>query len=161
MKLNTFYFIILFYTVIGLLLTISSCKTSSNLQTTKKDSISYVEKIVTKTVVNPLDSANIRAKLECDKNGKILLSWFDQEVSKNANLKFKIDSIGNLLADFKSGGDSTQISYKDIYHTKSRIYYKTKYINKLNTFQKIAVYWLIISIIIIIGLIIYKTRKHL
>lgn len=43
------------------------------------------------------DSARIRALLECDKNGKVVLKWFDEEHSKRMNLQSPLDTLANLL----------------------------------------------------------------
>lgn len=51
-------------------------------------------------VVSPADSARIKALMRCDENGRVLLDWYEQECSKNARLKFKLDSVGRLLIDF-------------------------------------------------------------
>lgn len=51
-------------------------------------------------VVSPADSARIKALMRCDENGRVLLDWYEQECSKNARLKFKLDSLGRLLIDF-------------------------------------------------------------
>ena len=53
------------------------------------DSI-VVEKLV--EVQLPPDSATIRALLECDENGKVVLSWLDIANSKNAQAQLTIDS---------------------------------------------------------------------
>ena len=100
------------------------CKSKEILPAEYKTDSVQIEKIV--SIVNPIDSANIKALLECDENGKVLLRWLDEEVSKNAELKFKIDSLGNLSANFKSGGDSIKTSYidKKVLRTK-KLYIKT------------------------------------
>ena len=54
-----------------------------------------VEKLVPYAL--PEDSAKIRALLECDKNGKVVLKWFDEEHSKRMSLQFSLDSLGNPI----------------------------------------------------------------
>lgn len=64
-------------------------------------------------VVNPADSAAIRALLKCDENGKVVLNWFDIEKSKNMQLQFSIDSLGNLLARAKTIRDTIYLPSKE------------------------------------------------
>ena len=67
------------------------------------DSI-VVEKLV--EVQLPPDSATIRALLECDENGKVVLSWLDIANSKNAQAQLAIDSLGNLIAKMRTKPDT-------------------------------------------------------
>lgn len=99
------YFLLIFFVVFA------GCKAKRISKVEYKNDSIQIEKIV--SVMNPADSANIRALLECDKNGKVILRWLDEEISKNAELRFKLDSLGNLSANFKSGGDSIKTSYID------------------------------------------------
>ncbi|WP_071146166.1 hypothetical protein [Bacteroides ihuae] len=95
--------------IILTLVTLCSCRTakqiSSNVET-KYDSI-VVEKLVPYAL--PEDSAKIRALLECDKNGKVVLKWFDEEHSKRMSLQFSLDSLGNLLATAKTEPDTVYL----------------------------------------------------
>lgn len=70
---------------------------------TSKDSI-FIEKLV--PVAQPADSAVIRALLECDENGKVVLQWLDMANSKNVALQFTIDSLGNVLAKMEVPPDT-------------------------------------------------------
>lgn len=63
------------------LLLVCSCKTKYVPVESKDDSV-VVEKLA--EVQLPPDSATIRALLECDENGKVVLSWMDIANSKNA-----------------------------------------------------------------------------
>lgn len=132
----------------------SSCKTlkptPSVTTEVKYDSI-LIEKLVP-IYLSP-DSARIRALLECDKNGKVFLKWFDAEHSKRMSLQFKLDSLGNLLADIKTNPDTIYIPTKTQKVSKSST--STKIIpyeveKKLSWFQVFLLWsggiaWLIIT----------------
>ncbi|MDO3391752.1 hypothetical protein Q3C19_14890 [Bacteroides sp. ET489] len=75
-----------------------------------------VEKLV--EVQLPPDSATIRALLECDENGKVVLSWLDIANSKNAQAQLTIDSLGNLLAKMKTQSDTIYKPSKEVTVTK-------------------------------------------
>ncbi|WP_139265221.1 hypothetical protein [Bacteroides ihuae] len=98
--------------VLGIILTLAllySCRTAKQTSTsteTKYDSI-VVEKLVPYAL--PEDSVKIRALLECDKNGKVVLKWFDEEHSKRMKLKFSLDSLGNLLTTAKAEADTVYL----------------------------------------------------
>ena len=64
-------------------------------------------------VVSPADSARIKALMRCDENGRVLLDWYEQECSKNARLKFKLDSLGKLMIDFDVLRDTVYIPVAD------------------------------------------------
>lgn len=86
-----------------------SCRTAKQTSTsteTKYDSI-VVEKLVPYAL--PEDSAKIKALLECDKNGKVVLKWFDEEHSKRMSLQFSLDSLGNLLTTAKTEPDTVYL----------------------------------------------------
>ncbi|WP_139265183.1 hypothetical protein [Bacteroides ihuae] len=96
----------------GIILTLAalcSCRTAKQASTnseTKYDSI-VVEKLVPYAL--PEDSAKIRALLECDKNDKVVLKWFDEEHSKRMRLQFSLDSLGNLLTTAKTEPDTVYL----------------------------------------------------
>jgi len=95
--------------VILMLATLYSCRTAKQISSsteTKYDSI-VVEKLVPYAL--PEDSAKIRALLECDKNGKVVLKWFDEEHSKRMSLQFSLDSLGNLLTTAKTEPDTVYL----------------------------------------------------
>ena len=79
------------------------------------DSI-VVEKLV--EVQLPPDSATIRALLECDENGRVVLSWLDIANSKNAQAQLVIDSLGNLLAKMRTKPDTVYLPSKEVTVTK-------------------------------------------
>ncbi|WP_233202227.1 hypothetical protein, partial [Parabacteroides provencensis] len=78
----------------------------------KTDSI-YIDKLIPYPM--PADSASIRALMECDENGKVVLRWLDLANSKNVQLMFTIDSLGNVIADMKVPQDTLYLPSKEIY----------------------------------------------
>ena len=89
------------------------CKSGKHLVSDSHTQIIVHDKLV--PVFRPADSASIRALLECDSNGRVMLSWLDMARSENARLRFQLDSMGNLLADFKVPSDTVFIPGKDKY----------------------------------------------
>lgn len=77
-----------------------------------------VEKLV--EVQLPPDSATIRALLECDENGKVVLNWLDIANSKNAQAQLTIDSLGNLLAKMKTQPDTVYLPAKEVVISKRK-----------------------------------------
>jgi hypothetical protein len=126
------------------------------------DSI-VVEKLV--EVQLPPDSSTIRALLECDENGKIVLSWLDIANSKNAQAKLTIDSLGNLLAKMKTQPDTIYKPSKEVIVTKEvKLNYPVE--KELTRWQQMKLElggWafgiIITAALIIIGWIVYKSRK--
>lgn len=71
-----------------------------------------VEKLV--EIQLPPDSSTIRALLECDENGRVVLSWLDIANSRNAQAQLTIDSLGNLLAKMRTKPDTVYLPSKKI-----------------------------------------------
>jgi len=86
--------LLLLITTIILLLCVS-CKARKEVVkvATHIDSV-YVERLV--PVKLPSDSSTIKALLECNTNGRVVLSQLRTETTKNAYLNFLLDSLGNL-----------------------------------------------------------------
>lgn len=126
------------------------------------DSI-VVEKLV--EVQLPPDSATIRALLECDENGKVFFSWLDIANSRNAQAQLTIDSLGNLLAKMKTQPDTIYKTSKEVTVTKEvRVPYPVE--KELTRWQQMKLelggwaFGIIIAFaLIIVGLLIYKSRK--
>ena len=98
------------------LVLIYSCQTVKYVPVeTKADSV-VIEKLV--EVQIPPDSATIRALLECDENGKVVLKWLDIANSKNAQAQLTIDSLGNLLAKMKTQPDTVYLPAKEVVVSK-------------------------------------------
>lgn len=95
---------------------VCSCRTVKYVPVESKADSVVVEKLV--EVQLPPDSATIRALLECDENGKVVLSWLDIANSKNTQAQLTIDSLGNLLAKMKTHPDTVYLPSKEVTVTK-------------------------------------------
>ncbi|WP_297273925.1 hypothetical protein [uncultured Bacteroides sp.] len=126
------------------------------------DSI-VVEKLV--EVQLPPDSSTIRALLECDENGRVVLSWLDIANSKNAQAQLTIDSLGNLLAKMQTKPDTVYLPSKEVVVSKKeKVPYPVE--KELTRWQQMKLelggwaFGIIIAFsLIIVGLIVYKSRK--
>ena len=144
------------------LLVFCSCKTKYVPVNGQKDSI-VVEKLV--EVQLPPDSATIRALLECDENGKVVLAWLDIVNSKNAQAQLTIDSLGNLLAKMETQPDTVYLPSKEVTVTKDvKVPYPVE--KELTKWQKLCVNvggWaigiVIITILIVGGRMVYKLKN--
>ena len=76
------------------------------------DSI-YIDKLVPYPM--PVDSASIRALMECDENGKVVLRWLDMANTKNVELMFALDSLGNVIANMRVSRDTLYLPSKEVY----------------------------------------------
>lgn len=130
---------------------------------------SYADSIVVEKLVEvqlPPDSATIRALLECDENGKVVLNWLDITNSKNAQAQLTIDSLGNLLAKMKTQSDTVYLPSKEVTVTKEvKVPYPVE--KELTKWQKLCVNvggWaigiVIITILVIGGWMIYKSKRE-
>lgn len=72
-----------------------ACKTNQRI-IERTDSV-YIQKLI--PVSLPADSSLLKALLQCDANGSVLISKLSIESSKNARLTFILDSIGNLQVE--------------------------------------------------------------
>ncbi len=144
------------------LLVLCSCRTKYVPVDSKADSV-VVEKLV--EVQLPPDSATVRALLECDENGRIVLAWLDIANSKNAQSMLTIDSLGNLLAKLKTQPDTVYLPSKEITVTKEvKVPYPVE--KELTKWQKLCVNvgrWaigiVIITILVVVGRMVYKLKK--
>lgn len=144
------------------LLLVCSCKTKYVPVESKADSV-VVEKLV--EVQLPPDSATIRALLECDENGKVVLAWLDIANSKNAQAKLLIDSLGNLLAKMKTQPDTVYLPSKEVTVAKEvKVPYPVE--KELTKCQKLcvnvggwAIVIVIVTILVVVGRMFYKLKK--
>lgn len=145
------------------LVLIYSCQTVKYVPVeTKADSV-VIEKLV--EVQIPPDSATIRALLECDENGKVVLKWLDIANSKNAQAQLTIDSLGNLLAKMKTQPDTVYLPAKEVVVSKKeKVPYPVE--KELTRWQQVklelggwAFGFIFIITIVIIVLLIYRTKK--
>lgn len=126
------------------------------------DSI-VVEKLV--EVQLPPDSSTIRALLECDENGKVVLSWLDIANSKNAQAQLTIDSLGNLLAKLRTLPDTVYLPSKEVVVSKKeKVPYPVE--KELTRWQQMKLelggwaFGIIIAFsLIIVGWILYNSKK--
>lgn len=73
----------------------------------------YIDRLVPFPL--PADSASIRALMECDENGKVILRWLDLSNTKNVQLMFTIDSLGNVISNMVVSKDTIYLPSKEIY----------------------------------------------
>lgn len=102
---------------ITLVLTLSGCRTKIQPVAieNRTDSI-YIDKLLPYPL--PADSASIRALMECDENGKVVLRWLDMANSKNVQLIFTLDSLGEVIANMKVQRDTVFLPSKEVNVTK-------------------------------------------
>lgn len=98
------------------LVLICSCRSVKYVPVESKADSVVVEKLV--EVQLPPDSATIRALLECDENGRVVLNWLDIANSKNAQAMLTIDSLGNLLAKMRTQPNTVYLPSKEVTVTK-------------------------------------------
>lgn len=96
---------------------VCSCRTVRYVPVESKADSVVVEKLV--EVQLPPDSATIRALLECDENGRVVLNWLDIANSKNAQAMLTIDSLGNLLAKMRTQPDTVYLPSKEVVVSKT------------------------------------------
>ena len=96
------------------ILTLSGCRTKIQPVAIENriDSI-YIDKLIPYPM--PVDSASIRALMECDENGKVVLRWLDMANTKNVVLMFALDSLGNVIANMRIPRDTLYLPSKEIY----------------------------------------------
>ena len=144
------------------LLVFFSCRTKYVPVESKADSV-VVEKLV--EVQLPPDSTTIRALLECDENGKVVLAWLDIANSRNAQAQLTIDSLGNLLAKMRTQQDTVYLPSKEVTVTKEvKVPYPVE--KELTTWQQVKLElggWafglILTAALIIVCCLVYKPRK--
>lgn len=122
-----------------------------------------IEKLV--EVQLPPDSSTIRALLECDENGRVVLSWLDIANSKNAQAQLAIDSLGNLIAKMRTKPDTVYLPSKEVTVTKKeKVPYPVE--KELTRWQQMKLelggwaFGIIIAFaLIIVGWLVYRSRK--
>lgn len=142
---------------------ICSCRSVKYVPIESSTDSIVVEKLV--EVQLPPDSSTIRALLECDENGRVILSWLDLANSKNAQAQLTIDSLGNLLAKMQTKPDTVYLPSKEVVVSKKeKVPYPVE--KELTRWQQMKLelggwaFGIIIAFsLIIVGLIVYKSRK--
>lgn len=149
--------------IILLMSTICSCRSVKYVPVESSVDSIVVEKLV--EVQLPPDSATIRALLECDENGRVVLSWLDIANSKNAQAQLTIDSLGNLLAKVRTQQDTIYLPSKEVTVTKEvKVPYPVE--KELTRWQQMKLelgglaFGIIIAFaLIIVGWLVYRSRK--
>ena len=140
-----------------------SCRSAKYIPVESSTDSIVVEKLV--EVQLPPDSSTIRALLECDENGKVVLSWLDIANSRNAQAQLTIDSLGNLLAKMKTQPDTIYKPSKEVTVTKEvKVPYPVE--KELTSWQQIKLElggWcfgiIITAALIIVWWLAYKSQK--
>lgn len=149
--------------IILLMSTICSCRSVKYVPVESSVDSIVVEKLV--EVQLPPDSSTIRALLECDENGRVVLSWLDIANSKNAQAQLTIDSLGNLLAKMRTKPDTVYLPSKEVTVTKKeKVPYPVE--KKLTRWEKFrldvggyAIFTVVTVILIVVGYMVYKLKK--
>lgn len=144
------------------LLVLCSCRTKYVPVESSADSV-VVEKLV--EVQLPPDSVTIRALLECDENGKVVLAWLDIANSRNAQAQLTIDSLGNLLTKMRTQQDTVYLPSKEVTVTKEvKVPYPVE--KEQTRWQQMklelggwALSIIITATLVIIGWIVYKFKQ--
>ena len=140
-----------------------SCKSVEYVPVESGTDSVVIERLV--EVPLPPDSATIRALLECDEHGRVVLRWLDIANSRNAQAQMTIDSLGNLLAKMRTLQDTVYLPAKEVVVSKKEKvpYPVERELTRWEQFRMDVGGWsiafIIIIIVIVIGRIIYKLRK--
>lgn len=153
------------YLFITILLTsaIWSCRSVEYVPVESGTDSVVIERLV--EVPLPPDSATIRALLECDEKGRVVLRWLDIANSRNAQAQMTIDSLGNLLAKMKTRTDTVYLPAKEVVVSKKEKvpYPVERELTRWEQFRMDVGGWSIFLIIIIIfviaGRIIYRVHS--
>lgn len=155
------------YTIFPLIILLTSaiwsCRSVKYVPVESGTDSVVVEKLV--EVPLPSDSATIRALMECDENGKVILRWLDIANSKNAQAQLTIDSLGNLLAKMKTKPDTVYVPGKMI-KVEKKVPVIVEVEKTLNRWQQFrldfggwAIGIVIFFLLILVGRIIYLMKK--
>lgn len=157
-----FYLIILIYVSI-LVSVFSSCREVRYVPSTNE--ILTVEKETLVPVPMPVDSASVRAWLECDERGKVVMQWLEVEQGKNIQLQFTIDSMGVVISKMRTVKDTVYIPSKEIvrekrvevpYPVEKKLTQSQKLYISLGKFFSVSI---VISLSYLIVWLIIKTRN--
>lgn len=151
------------FCIILLISAICSCRNVKYVPIESSVDSIVVEKLV--EVQLPPDSSTIRALLECDENGRVVLSWLDIANSRNAQAQLTIDSIGNLLAKMRTQPDTVYLpSKKMVVFKKEKVPYPVE--KELNSWQRIKLelggwaFGMLVALgLVIVGWMMYKRMK--
>lgn len=149
--------------IILLMSAIWSCRSVKYIPVESSADSVVIEKLV--EVQLPPDSSTIRALLECDENGRVVLSWLDIANSRNAQAQLTIDSLGNLLAKMRTQPDTIYKPSKEVTVTKEvKVPYPVE--KELTRWQQMKLElggWafgiIITAALVIVGWLVCKSRK--
>ena len=100
-----------------MLMSILGCVETKYVPVSTKTSV--VEKETLVPMPMPQDSATIRAWLECDEWGRVVMRWLETERSKRAQLQVSLDSMGVMMARMKTLRDTVYLPSREIVRTDS------------------------------------------
>lgn len=104
---------IIFHFIVCFLILFAGCRSRVQFVPVENETDSiYIDRLIPYPL--PVDSASIRALMECDENGKVILRWLDIANSNNIELQFKIDSLGQVIANMKVKPDTLYLPSKEI-----------------------------------------------
>lgn len=143
--------------IITFILCLAGCRTQVKYVPVenKQDSI-YIDRLVPYPL--PADSATIRALMECDENGQVILRWLDIANTKNIELQFKIDSLGQVIADMKVKPDTVYLPSKEIIVDR-KIEVPVPVEKELSWREQTSIKWFPYSIGAILLALVYIFRK--
>lgn len=90
-----------------------SCRSARYIPLESRTDSIYIDRLLPYPL--PPDSATIRALMECDEHGRVVLRWLDIANSKNAEALFRIDSLGRVIARMRTRRDTLYLPSKEIY----------------------------------------------
>lgn len=88
----------------------TGCQSPAAVLTQRTDSV-YIDKLIPYAL--PADSASVRALVRCDENGQIALRGLEMANTKNVQLLFTIDSLGEVIAHVKVKRDTLYLPSKE------------------------------------------------
>ena len=149
---------------LGIALFMAGCSSVKHVPVESRTDSVYIEKLI--PMVNPADSAAIRALFECDENGRVVLRWLDIANTKNVQAQLTIDSLGNVIAKMKVPSDTVYVPSKEVYIDREvQVPYPVE--KELNRWQKIKIelggwaFGIIIGFLLfIVGWLLYKRLKR-
>lgn len=144
--------------IILLTAAICSCRTVKYVPIEGQTDSVVIEKLV--EVQLPPDSASIRALLECDENGKVVLNWLNIANSKNIQAQLTIDSLGNLLVKMRTQLDTVYLPSKEVVISKTEKvpYPVEKELTRWQQFRIDVGGWVIVILCIVILFFVIKFR---
>lgn len=143
--------ITLYLTAISMIvLLMFSCRSANEVIEQRTNSI-YIQRLIPITL--PADSSKIKALLECNDNNRVVVSQLMIEKSKNTELNFLLDSLGNLSIQsitrhdtiyLKSEEISTKVFVTEFKEVPAEFTNWERFVLKFGT----AMFWIIVGLIL-------------